>query len=94
MSGKKRASSMNEKIDLSRSDVPYSVLYGGTHIEMFGNSKMTFEGKYTILEYSSEMLKIKLNKHTLNISGTELTLSNVESGAFLLTGNVSRIEFE
>lgn len=94
MAGRKRSSGMDDKIDLSRSDVPYSVLYGGTHIEMFGNTKMTFEGKYTILEYSAEMLKIKLNKHTLNILGTGLTLSNVESGAFLLTGSVSNIEFE
>ncbi len=93
MAAKKRIS-IDEKIDLSRADVPYSVLYGGTHIEMFGNSKVTFEGKYTILEYSAEMLKIKLNKYTLNICGTGLTLSNVESSAFLLTGNVTSIEFE
>ena len=94
MARKKQSSNMDAKIDLNKSDVPYSVLYGTTHIEMFGNRKISFEGKYTILEYSSELLKLKLNKQTLNISGTDLALSNVESGAFLLTGRVLSIEFD
>ena len=44
-------SNLDNRLDVNRSDVPYSVLCGGFHIEVFGNTKFDFEGKYTILEY-------------------------------------------
>jgi sporulation protein YqfC len=94
MSANKIDNTNMERIDLNNSDVPYGMLFGGAHIEMFGNNKIVFEGRYTILEYTPELLKIKMYKRTLIVMGNQLTLSNVESGRFLLTGNVISIEFE
>ena len=94
MAHKKKNGPLDEKIDINRSDVLYSMLYGGSHIEMFGNNKMIFEGRYKILEYTEDILKIRLNKNNVNIIGTELSISNVENGSFMLTGIISDISFE
>lgn len=92
--GRKRNSvEPDDRLNINRSDVPFPVLYGGVHIEMFGNRKMSLEGKYSIMEYTTEMLKVKLSKQTLTVMGAELSLCNVEKEAFLLTGKVSVIEF-
>jgi sporulation protein YqfC len=83
-----------DTVNLNKLDVPFPLLYGGAHIEMFGNRKLSFEGKYTILEYTEEIFKIKVQKKTICIYGTALNLSNVNDGSFLLTGRIINIEFE
>lgn len=80
------------KVNLEKSDIPFSI-FSSPHIEMFGNNKIQFEGKYSIMEYTTNFLKIKLSKYTLDIIGSELALNNVETGGFLLTGNVAEIKF-
>lgn len=87
-------SNLDNRVDVNRSDVPYSVLCGGFHIEIFGNTKFEFEGKYTILEYTENLLKVRANKRTFNILGSKLALNNVENSSFMVTGIITNIEFE
>lgn len=85
----------DEQINISKSDLPFASLTNGPHIELFGNARMSFEGKYTITEYSEEMLRIKFGRQkTMTVLGASIMLSNVENGVFLLTGRFSSIEFE
>ena len=84
----------DDSIDLNKQDVPYQMFWSGSHIEILGNRKLDFEGKYKILEYSSNQLKIKRPKGIINIIGDNLTIGNVHKSAFTLTGNIENILFE
>ena len=86
--------SNNGITDYNRSDIPYSIMFSGSHIEFFGNTRMIVEGKYLILEYSSQVVKVKLSKKILMISGDSLLLGNVDVESFVLTGNILSINFE
>lgn len=80
--------------ELNNSDIPYSVMFNGSRIEILGNSKMFVEGKYSIKEYNSESIKLKLSKMNLLIFGEKLMLGSVEQDGFLITGNILNIQFE
>lgn len=80
--------------NINNSDMPYPVLINGSRIELIGNTKMFIEGKYMIIEYSSELVKFKLAKKNLLIIGQKLLLNNVESEGFIVTGNIVSIQFE
>lgn len=89
----------NDKISglsdsLNKSDVPYNMLSKNSYIELFGNSKMSIEGRYSIQEYTEEFIKLKLGKSTLLVYGRSLGLHNVNSEGFAITGKISQIEFE
>ena len=89
----------NDKIlglsdSLNKSDVPYNLLSKRPYIELFGNSKMSIEGRYSIQEYTEEFIKLKLGKSTLLVYGRSLGLHNVTFEGFAITGKISQIEFE
>ena len=95
MGEKRKRISFDEQISINKSDIPFASLSGVPHIEFFGNTRMSFEGKYSITEYSENMLKVRLGKQKmLTVTGSSIMLSNVESGAFMLTGRFSSVEFE
>ncbi len=92
--GNKRTIKCDEELNLNRADLPIASLFGSPHIELFGNHKMSLEGKYSILEYSEEDMKIKLSKQIVSVFGSGIMLSSLECGSFTITGKFSRIEFE
>lgn len=81
-------------ININGLDMPYSVMLSGSRIELIGNDKMFIEGKYTIVEYTSELVKLKLAKKNLLILGQKLMLGSVESDGFFISGNILNIQFE
>lgn len=81
-------------IDVHNQDVPFQMFSGGAHIEIFGNNRIEFEGKYKILEYNSEQLKIKRSKGCLTVIGNNISISNLQKYAFCLTGDIDSIVFE
>lgn len=85
---------LDKDIDINKNDVPYPLLCGGSRIEIFGNKKIHFDGSYKIIEYSSDILKIKKGKSNITFSGTSLAIGNVEKSSFLLTGTIMSIVFE
>lgn len=92
MSDKDKFSGMSD--NFNKSDVPYSLLSRKPYIELFGNSKMSIEGQYSIQEYTEEFIKLKLGKSTLLVYGRFLGLHNVNLEGFAITGKISQIEFE
>ena len=81
-------------IDVNNQDVPFQMIAGGAHIEIFGRSRMEFDGKYKILEYTHEQLKIKRSKGCVIILGSNLSISNLQKFSFCLTGSIASIAFE
>ncbi|MEE0929080.1 MAG: YabP/YqfC family sporulation protein [Acutalibacteraceae bacterium] len=93
MNKKSNGNLPQDALSINKLDVPFPLIYGGSHIELFGNTKLSFEGKYRIIEYTTENLKLKISKQELNICGANLSLSNLQNGSFLLTGSILSIEF-
>lgn len=85
---------LDNNLALGKMDVPYHMLSGMMHIDMFGNRRINFEGKYKILEYSSEIVKIKSKSNLVSFSGSELTISNIQKTSFFLCGKISSVVFE
>lgn len=85
---------LEDSIDVNNKDVPFQLIGGGSHIEVFGNRRIEFEGKYKILEYSEETFKIKRSKGILTILGTNLSMCNVQKTFFSITGDIKNIAFE
>lgn len=87
-------SANNDRVNLNRSDIPFSLLKSGYYIELLGNSKVLIEGKYTILEYKDDFLKLKAGRQPIEIFGKDLTLSNVRNDGCHVLGTISQIQFE
>lgn len=85
---------LENNLSVGKQDVPYQMLGNTMHIEMFGNKKICFEGKYNILEYTSELVKIKCQKNLLIFSGINLNISNIQKTSFLLSGKINSLVFE
>lgn len=81
-------------VNINNSDMPYSVLLNGSRIEIIGNGKMFIEGKYKIIEYTSELVKLKLSKKNLVILGEKLQIGSVEREGFIIMGKILNIQFE
>ena len=94
MANKERGIKLQNGIDINANDVPYQMLYGGAHIEIFGNKRISFDGAYKIVEYTTELLKLKKGKGYILIEGMNLAISNVQRESFILTGNIKGIMFE
>lgn len=65
-----------------------------SRIEINGNSSMLIEGRCSILEYLDELIRFKLGKKMLTISGSSLELKNVRSDGFEIVGNILNITFD
>lgn len=91
---KAKFSDLEERADLTGSDVFLSSVSRGGLIHMIGNKQLTFEGKYKILEYGDVSLKFKGGKQTIVISGDRIKVSNITSDSFTVTGSFSELSFE
>lgn len=94
MSGKDASAYSSGGLNFNKSDIPYAMMSKNAYIELFGNSKMFVEGKYSILEYSEEFIKLKLGKNNMQVYGNSLMLHNVNAEGFIITGKISQIDFE
>lgn len=65
----------------------------GPHIELFGNREITVEGCLGVLEYSGEYIKLKLNRGTLILCGTDFDISCFEGTTITVRGKISSAEF-
>ncbi len=81
-----------ERIGLDKIDIPLSALKNDSHVELFGNTKMILEGTYTILEYSTVFLRIKIKRKEIVVEGRDLQLHSVCLDYLVLIGVISKIE--
>ncbi len=84
----------SDAADIKNSDVVFPVAGVNTHIEIFSNGRLVFEGKYSIYEYFTDKISIKTGKKMFKIVGSRLRLKNVSIQGFTVIGNINSIEFE
>lgn len=85
---------IDKSLDTNKSDVPFQMLYDSTHIEIFGRNKLCFEGRYKIVEYSNDTIKIKNKKSGIIFNGNGLSIGNIQKNSFVISGMFSSVVFE
>ena len=65
----------------------------GTHIELFSNKEMIFEGCAGVYEYTDCYIRLNVGKGSLILNGSDFDISSFEEKTIVLKGNISSIEF-
>ena len=55
---------------------------------------MNFEGKYYIVEYNEQLIKVKSGRKYLVVAGEGINLANVYENGFTLIGTFASLTFE
>jgi len=63
------------------------------HIQIFGNGKINIEGCYGVFEYTDSYLKLKLQKGTLILCGSDFDIVFYEEKLMTVKGKLSSVEF-
>ncbi len=84
---------IDENLELNKCDVPFQMLYDSSHIEIFGRSRISFEGNYKIVEYTNEIIRIKNRKGNIVFNGEGLTIGNIQKNSFYISGKFTGISF-
>ena len=82
------------KREVIYSDVPFSSFTSSGRLELFGNKRMNFEGKYYIVEYNEQLIKVKSGRKYLVVAGEGINLANVYENGFTLSGTFASLTFE
>lgn len=80
--------------DIYASELPYLAVGNQIHIEMFSNKRLLLDGSFSVMEYTSELICLKLKKGTLQILGRELGIATVTDVHIVIFGHIISIEFE
>lgn len=79
--------------DLYSAELPYLAVGNQIHIEMFSNKRLVIDGSFSVLEYASELICLKLKKGVLNIMGRELCINSVTEDHIFIIGEIIDLEF-
>ncbi len=80
--------------DIYSAELPYLAVGNQIHIEMFSNKRLVLDGAISVMEYTSELICLKLKKGVLNIYGSGLCINSVTDEHILIIGNIISLEFE
>lgn len=64
-----------------------------THMEINGNNEVIVEGCNGVLEYGTEVVRIKTGKLIVRFSGRGLVIKCLTSDSLVVTGYLTGIEF-
>lgn len=73
--------------------VPAAVLPGLSHMEINGNREVVVDGCNGILEYDTEIVRIKTGKLIVKFCGRGLTIKCLTADSLVVEGFVTGIEF-
>ncbi|MDR0905933.1 MAG: YabP/YqfC family sporulation protein [Oscillospiraceae bacterium] len=76
-----------------RFDIPGEAL-GQTRITITGERRLFIEKHRGILEYGRELISVNCGRKILAVYGTKLDLVSMTSEELLITGEITRIEFQ
>ena len=80
--------------DFYESEIPYFAITNHIHIEMFSNRHIVIDGSFSVLEYSNEIILLKLKKGRLEMFGQNLAISTVMEDKIVITGEITSISFD
>ena len=75
------------------SDIYYLTLGNNPHIEMEGNKTFTLNGKFSIVEYTKEEIKIKTSGLFIDILGEDLVITFATDTNIVVVGKIISVEF-
>ena len=79
--------------ELMESELPFFAVTDQIHTEMFSNRKIVIDGAFSVLEYSEELICLRLKRRTLQIMGQGLIINSVSEGRIVIIGNIISFEF-
>ncbi len=68
-------------------------IIGSSHIEIFGNGRISIDGCLGVYEYKDTYLKLRLIKGSAILCGTNFNITYFENRLISVKGKISAIEF-
>ena len=75
-------------------EIPGQVIAGMPKLAMSGNRHLHIESHNGVLEYDRDLIMINGGAMILKIHGAELEITSMNADELLITGNISKFEFE
>ncbi len=75
-------------------EIPQDIVMDLPRITMLGNKQLLIENHKGIIEYTSSLVRIKLNQGELVVSGNNLILGNLQLEQILIEGTVGEIKYD
>ncbi len=75
-------------------EIPADIVLDLPRITMLGNKQLLVENHKGIIEYTGDLVRIKLSQGELNVAGTELIIGNFQAEQLLVEGTVTQIKYE
>lgn len=90
--------SRDENDDIKReiytSQIPFTSLTNQVHLEMFYNRKLVIDGTFSVMEYTTDFVTLKIRKGVLYIYGINLQITSVSDESITVIGRIKSVEFE
>lgn len=72
--------------------LPFDILNSGFRLINFCNKSFYVEGFKTLIEFSSEVVSLKLTKGSVKIVGNNLKIKNLNKDTILIVGDILTVE--
>lgn len=84
---------MRKKLVRSSSDIPPQCFTGEPHIELYGCSHCLVDGLKSVLEYSSEKIKLAAGKKKITFHGNDLHIDSFTPQGAVVEGMIVSVDF-
>lgn len=74
-------------------ELPQDIVLDLPRITMLGNIQMLIENHKGIIEYTSDLVRIRLKQGEIVINGSDLILGNLQEEQILIEGTLSEIRY-
>lgn len=75
-------------------EIPDDIVLDLPRITLLGNMQLLIENHKGIIEYTSERVRIRLNRKELIISGIGLSLGNLQAEELIVEGEITGLSFD
>ena len=75
-------------------EIPQDIVLDLPRITMLGNQQLLVENHKGIIEYTTSLVRIKLNQGELMILGRDLELSSLQVEQILVEGTVGEVKYD
>ncbi len=75
-------------------EIPQDIVLDLPRITMLGNKQLLIENHKGIIEYSSCLIRIKLNQGMLKVQGEDLSLGSLQAEQILVDGMITLIKYD
>lgn len=75
-------------------EIPDDIVLDLPRITLLGNMQMLIENHKGIIEYTAELVRVRLNHKEIVISGVGLSLGNLQAEELIVEGEITGLSFE